>query len=125
MLKAQLILLLSSEFNLLEVLKRGSELSQVGPKRTILLSQLINFTPELVHLVNCSSVALVDIEEDLDAMVLLVEEVDLVLELLHVALIRLLLVLLSKLIDVLSALVKGAQTQNFIVSDLDRLVEAS
>ena len=125
MLNAQLILLLSSEFNLLEVLERGSELSQVGPKRTILLSQLINFTPELVHLVNCCSIALGDIEEDLDAMVLLVEEVDLVLELLHVALIRLLLVLLSKLIDVLATLVKGAQTQNFIVSDLDRLVEAS
>ena len=58
-------------------------------------------------------------------MVLFVEEVDLVLELLHVALIRLLLVLLSKLIDVLTTLVKGAQTQNFIVSDLDRLVKAS
>ena len=58
-------------------------------------------------------------------MVLLVEEVNLVLELLHVALIRLLLVLLSKLIYVLAALVKVAQAQNFIVSDLDRLVEAS
>ena len=125
MLKAQLILLLSSEFNLLEVFKRGCELSQVGPKCTILLSQLINFTPELVHLINCCSIALIDIEEDLDAMVLFVEEVDLVLELLHVALICLLLVLLSKLIDVLATLIKGAQAQNFIVSDLDRLIEAS
>ena len=58
-------------------------------------------------------------------MVLFVEEVNLVLELLHVALICLLLVLLSKLIYVLAALVQVAQTQNFIVSDLDGLVEAS
>ena len=58
-------------------------------------------------------------------MVLLVEEVNLVLELLHIALICLLLVLLSKLIDVLATLIKGAQAQNFIVSDLNRLVEAS
>ena len=92
----------------MEVFKRGCELSQVGPKCTILLSQLINFTPELVHLINCRPIALVDIEEHLDTMVLLVEEVNLILELLHVALICLLLELLSKLIDVLAALVKVA-----------------
>ena len=57
-------------------------------------------------------------------MVLLVEEVNLVLELQHVAFICLLLVLLSKLVYVLAALVKVTQAQNFIVSDLDRLVEA-
>ena len=108
MLKAQFILLFSSEFNLLEVLERGSQLSQVGPKFTIFLSKLIDLTSELVHLINCRPIALVDIEEHLDTMVLLVEEVNLILELLHVALICLLLELLSKLNDVLAALVKVA-----------------
>ena len=92
---------------------------------TILLCQLVDFLSELVHLVDGGPIALSDIEEHLDAVILLVEEVNLVLELLHVALICLLLVLLSKLINVLAALVQVAQTQNFIVSDLDGLVEAS
>ena len=109
----------------MEVFKRGCELSQVGPKCTILLSQLINFTPELVHLINCCSIALVDIEEHLDAMVLLVQEVDLILQLLHGSLVGLMLILLRQLVHVLAALVEFAQAHDFIVSDLDLLAQTT
>ena len=55
----------------------------------------------------------------LDPVVLLVEEVDLVLELCHCLLIQFLLVLHAKLLHVLAAGVKAAQSQDFIVSDLN------
>lgn len=74
-------------------------------------------------MVDNSAITVVHIEQDLNAMVLLVEEVDLVLQLLHVALVHLLLVLHVDLVDVLSALVEGAKSQNFVVSDLDCTVE--
>ena len=54
-------------------------------------------------------------------MVLLVQEVDLILQLLHCSLVGLMLVLLCQLVHVLAALVEFAQTHDFIVSDLDLL----
>ena len=52
-------------------------------------------------------------------MVFLVKEVDLVLQLLHVALVSILLVLLSELVHVLATLIELAQSQNFVVPNLN------
>ena len=88
------------------------------------MSQLINFLPEEVHLVNGSTVTIRDIEEHLDAMILFDEEVYLVLKLRHITLISLMLILLSQLVHVLATLVQLAQSHDFIVSDLDLLIQA-
>ena len=56
-------------------------------------------------------------------MVLPVEEVHLILQLLHVPLIGLVLVLLGDLVHVLAALVKFAESHYFIVSDLDLVLQ--
>ena len=56
-------------------------------------------------------------------MVLPVEEVHLILQLLHVPLIGLVLVLLGDLVHVLAALVKFAKSHYFIVSDLDLVLQ--
>jgi len=73
--------------------------------------------------VDHGAIAHVQIEQSLDAVVLLVDEVDLVLQLLHVAFIGLLLVFLGKLVDVLTTLVKFAEAQDLRVTHLDRTVE--
>ena len=72
-------------------------------------------------MVDGGSVAVCDVEEHLDTVVLLVQEVDLILQLLHCSLVGLVLVLLGQLVHVLAALVEFAQTHDFIVSDLDLL----
>ena len=60
-----------------------------------------------------------EVKLGLDPVVFLVEEVDLILELCHSLLVQFLLVLHAKLLHVLAASVKAAQSQDFIVSDLD------
>ena len=65
------------------------------------------------------------VKQGLYAVILLVEEVDLVLHLLKVALISLLLVLLCKLVDVLTSLVKFAKAQDLTVPDLNSVIETS
>ena len=65
------------------------------------------------------------VEQGLYAVILLVEEVDLVLHLLKVALVRFLLVLLCKLVDVLTSLVKFAKAQDLTVPDLNSVIETS
>ena len=61
LLNTKLILLLAPEFNLLEVLQRRGQLSQVGAQLPVLLRQLVNLLPKQVHLVDCSPVAIGDI----------------------------------------------------------------
>ena len=70
-------------------------------------------------MVDCGSVAVSDVQEDLDAVVLFVQEVNLVLKLLQIGLVDIMLVLLSQLVHVLATLVQLAEPQYFIVSDLD------
>ena len=98
-------MLLSSELDLLEVFQSGSQLSQVASQLPILLSQFVNLFPKKIHLINSRPITVGDVEEDLDAMVLFVQEVDLVLQLLHRALIGLMLIFLRQLVHVLSTLV--------------------
>ena len=114
-------MLLSLELYLLEILQSARQLSQVRSQLAILLGQFIDFSPKQVHLVDSGSVTICDVEEHLDTMVLLVQEVDLILQLLHGSLVGLMLVLLCQLVHVLAALVEFAQTHDFIVSDLDLL----
>ena len=57
-------------------------------------------------------------------MILFDEEVYLVLKLRHITLISLMLILLSQLVHVLATLVQLAQSHDFIVSDLDLLIQA-
>jgi len=56
--------------------------------------------------------------------VLFIEKIDLILQLLHVALIHLLLVLHVYLIHVLTTLIEHTETQDFVVSDFDCSVES-
>ena len=70
-------------------------------------------------------IAHVHVEQGLYAVILLVEEVDLILHLLKVALVRLLLVLLRKLVDILTSLVKFAKAQDLTVPDLNSVIETS
>ena len=121
LLNSHHILLLSLELDLLEILQSRSQLSQVRSQLAILLRELIDLFPEQVHLIDSSSVSIRDVEEHLDTMVLLVQEVDLILQLLHCSLVGLMLVLLCQLVHVLAALIEFAQTHDFIVSDLDLL----
>ena len=72
-------------------------------------------------MVDGGPVTVCDVEEHLDTMVLLVQEVDLILQLLHCSLVGLVLILLGQLVHVLAALVEFAQAHDFIVSDLDLL----
>ena len=114
------VLLLAAELDLLEVLQRSCKSAKVSHQLAILVRQLFDLLPKLVHLVNGGSVAHRDVEAGLDPVVLLVDEVHLVLQLLHVAFVDLVLVLHIDLVNVLSALIQFVQAQNFVVSDLDR-----
>lgn len=67
-------------------------------------------------MVDDCAVAHVKVQKRLYAMILLVKEVHLVLQFLHVALIGVLLVLQSELVHVLSTLVELAQSENLVVS---------
>ena len=124
MFHSHIVLLLAFEFDLLEILECICQLSQVSPELAILLGKLIDFPSQQVHMVDGGFVSHIDIKKDLNAMVLLVQEVDLVLKLLHVTLIGLMLVLLCELVHVLATLVELAQSQNFVVSDLDGFIES-
>ena len=68
-------------------------------------------------------VAHVDVEQDLNSVVFFIEEVNLILQLLQVALINFLLVLRVYLVHVLTALIQHTKSQNFIISDFDCSVE--
>ena len=114
--ESNLILTFALEFDLLEIFESGGEVAQIRSKLAILLGKLINLLTKEIHLVNSCAVTHIDVKDGLNAMILLVKEVDLVLKLLHVALIGLLLILLRKLIHVLATLIEFAQPQNFIVS---------
>ena len=124
-LSAQHVLLLPSEFNLLEVFQSRCQLSQVRPQLAILLGKLIYLLSEKVHLINSCPVSVRNIKEDLYAVILFIEEGNLVLQLLHCFLIGLMLILLRQLVHVLSTLVQFAQARDFIVSDLDLIVEST
>ena len=76
-------------------------------------------------MVDDSLVTHVQVQEGLDPVVLLVKEVDLVLQLLHVALISLLLVLLGKLVHVLTTLVELAEAKDLGVADLDSAIQVA
>ena len=114
--ESNLILTFALEFDLLEIFESGGEVAQIRSKLAILLGKLIDLLTKEIHLVNSCAVTHVDVKDGLNAMILLVKEVDLVLKLLHIALIGLLLILLRKLIHVLATLIEFAQPQNFIVS---------
>ena len=105
-------MLLSLEFNLLEVLEGVGEIFVVRAKLSALLSELIDLRLEKVHVIDHGSIAHMHVKQCLDPVVLLVEEVDLILKLLIVALVRLLLVLLGKLVHILSTLVKLTQAKD-------------
>ena len=75
-------------------------------------------------MIDSSTISHIHVEKHLDAMIFLVKEVDLVLQLLHVALISILLVLLCDLVHVLATLIELAQSQNFVVPNLDCFVES-
>lgn len=109
---SKLVLLLSLEFNLLEVLEGVGEIFVVRAKLSALLSELIDLRLEKVHVIDHGSIAHMHVKQCLDPVVLLVEEVDLILKLLIVALVRLLLVLLGKLVHILSTLVKLTQAKD-------------
>ena len=109
---SKLVLLLSLEFNLLEVLEGVSEIFVVRAKLSALLSELIDLRLEKVHVIDHGPVAHMHVKQCLDPVVLLVEEVDLILELLVVSLVRLLLVLLGKLVHILSTLVKFTEAKD-------------
>lgn len=110
MLYSESVLLFSSEFNLLEIFKCIRQLSQLLSLLTVLLSQFINFFLQKVHVIYSCTVAHVDVEDGLDSMVFFVQEIDLILQFLHILLICLLLVLLSDLVHVLATLVKFTQS---------------
>jgi len=74
-------------------------------------------------LINDGSVAHVDVEQDLDSVVFFIEEINLILQLLQVALIHFLLVLHVYMVHVLTALIKHTKSQNFIISDFNCSVE--
>ena len=90
--------LLLMEFLLLEIFKSGGQLSQVFPHSRVLKGQVIDLLLLLVKMLHHSLVLLVDFKLSLDAMVLLIQEVDLVLQLLHSLLIQILLILGLKLV---------------------------
>ncbi len=110
MLYSESVLLFSSEFNFLEIFQCIRQLSQLLSLLTVLLCQLFNLFLQKVHVIYRCSVAHVDVEDGLDSMVLFVQEIDLILQFLHILLICLLLVLLSNLVHVLAALVKFTQS---------------
>ena len=81
------------EFLLLEIFKSGGQLSQVFPKSWVLKCQVINFLLLLLKMLHNGLVLLVDLKLCLYTMILFVEEVDLILQLLHSLLIQILLIL--------------------------------
>lgn len=79
MLQSEPILLLAFELNLLEVFQRLGQVSQLTSHRSVLLSQLIHLALQVVHVVHYGPVAIRHVKQGLDAVILLVEEVNLIL----------------------------------------------
>jgi len=77
----------------------------------------------LVKLVDNCAVALVDVEFGLQAVLLFVEEVHLVLQLQHDFFIGLLVVLHVDTLHVLATLVETAKSQNFNISNFNRVLK--
>ena len=123
--ESQFVLLLTFEFDLLEIFECRCQLSQVASELAILLGELLDFSLQQIHVVDSRPVSHGNVKNGLNAMIFLVKEVDLVLKLLHVTLVSLVLILLSQLVHVLATLVELAQSQNFVVSDLDGIVESA
>jgi len=111
--------LLLLELDLLVVFKCCCELTQVLTKSLVFKGKLIDFNPILFNVVRHCLVSSVKVKLSLDAVILLVEEVNLVLQFRHNFLVRLLMIFQIKFFQVLAALVEPAQTQDFVVSGFD------
>lgn len=98
LLSSKTIQLFGSEFSFLEILKRSSQLTQVFPKSLILKVSLVKLLTVLVEVVGHRFITFVDIQFCAHAVVLLVEEVNLISQLLGDLLIGVLLVLHVKLL---------------------------
>ena len=111
--------LLLLEFNLLIVLQRSGELAEIFAQCLVFEGKFIDFRSVLFNVVSLCLVGSVKVKLGLDAVVLLVEEVDLVLQLGHNFFVRLLMIFQIQLFEILTALVKATQAKNFVVSGLN------
>jgi len=113
------VLLLPPELDLLKVFQSRRQVAQLSPHHAVFMGQLFDLFLQKVHVIHDSPVSIVHVKQRLNAVILFIEEVDLVLQLLHVPLVDFVLVLHVNLVDILTALVELAQAQNFVVSDLE------
>ena len=61
-LSPQFVLFFASELDFLEVFERGGQLTQISSQLTVLLGKLFNFSSEQIHLIDCGSVAVSDVQ---------------------------------------------------------------
>ena len=123
-----LLLLLSCHELVLGDSEEFGCLSEVLPESLVLESEVVQF-PLHVLVLGLGHVSILitlqDITLPLKLIVLLVQEIDLVLKLLDSLLILLVLVVKIDLFQILNWLVEVMESQNFIVSHLDLLLEVS
>ena len=89
------------------------------------MSKLVDLGLQQVHVVDYCPIAHMHIEKGLDPVILFVKEIDLILQLLHIAFVSLLLILLCELVHVLSTLVELTQAKNLRVTHFNRTVQAA
>ena len=119
LLDSELIKLLLTVFNFLEVFQGSSEFSEVFSQCLVFKGELVDFSLLLIQMICDGFVFCVEIELSLNSMVFLVEEVNLILQLRDGLLVYFLLVLHAELLHVLSTIVETAKPQDLIVSGFD------